>query len=65
MITVNGHSRDYPGAIALGDLLAQLGLRTDGVAVAVNLEVVPRAEIAARPLNDGDKIEIVHMVGGG
>jgi sulfur carrier protein len=54
-------SRDLPG------LLAENGIGSDrgGVAVAVNGEVVPRAEWSQTPLQPNDKIEIVHIVRGG
>ena len=65
-ITVNGESmlmisRDIPG------LLAEKGIETElgGVAVAVNGEVVPRAEWDQTPVKPNDRIEIVHIVRGG
>ena len=47
------------------DLLAQLGLGEQRVAVELNLEIVPRARHAETRLGDGDRLEIVTLVGGG
>ena len=46
-------------------LVAALGLDGRKVAVERNLEIVPRSTYARTPLNDGDRIEIVHFIGGG
>jgi sulfur carrier protein len=51
--------------VTVATLLATLALRRDGVAVALNDDVVPRAEHATRTLNDGDRLEIIVAVAGG
>jgi sulfur carrier protein len=43
----------------------QLGMKGDRVAVELNREIVPRAEWSKAALREGDKLEIVHFVGGG
>ena len=61
---VNGETDDY----AVGDLnglLAALSLDARKVAVERNLEIVPRSLFARTALADGDRIEIVHFIGGG
>ena len=61
---VNGETGDY----AVGDLvglLAALSLDARKVAVERNLEIVPRSLFARTALADGDRIEIVHFIGGG
>lgn len=64
-IIVNGEQRTVEiGASAL-DVVVELGLADRPVAVEVNERVVPRRELAARRLGDGDRIEIVTLVGGG
>ena len=64
-IIVNGERRSVgPGASAL-DVVVELGLADRPVAVEVNERVVPRRELAARLLGDGDRLEIVTLVGGG
>jgi sulfur carrier protein len=68
-LIVNGEATERPGVRTVGDLLKALGLesRAGGprVAVAVNLQVVPRADHDRHELRDGDRIEIIHAVGGG
>jgi sulfur carrier protein len=64
-LTVNGTERDVAAGVTLDALLATLALRRDGVAVALNDDVVPRAEHATRTLNDGDRLEIIVAVAGG
>ena len=64
-LTVNGTERDVANGATIDALLAELALRRDGIAVALNDDVVPRAEHAARTLNDGDRLEIIVAVAGG
>jgi sulfur carrier protein len=64
-ITVNGQPRQVAQEISVAELLKQLGLADKPLAVEVNLELVPRQHHAGRPLADGDRIEIVTLVGGG
>lgn len=61
---VNGEEASVPDGLTVAGLVRHLGI--DGpVAVERNVEVVPRAEHEATTLADGDRIEIVHFVGGG
>jgi sulfur carrier protein len=64
-LTVNGEERTYPGVAHVADLVSALGLDGRKVAVERNLEIVPRSTYAREPLADGDRIEIVHFIGGG
>jgi sulfur carrier protein len=64
-LTVNGSEREVAAGVTVAALLATLALRRDGVAVALNDDVVPRAEHATRTLNDGDRLEIIVAVAGG
>jgi sulfur carrier protein len=64
-LTVNGTERDVTASVTVGTLLEMLALRRDGVAVALNDDVVPRAEHATRTLNEGDRLEIIVAVAGG
>jgi len=64
-LTVNGTEREIVGGETVAALLQTLALRRDGVAVAVNDDVVPRGEHATRTLNDGDRLEIIVAVAGG
>lgn len=62
---VNGEARDVPAGTTIDSLLASLGIDRRRIAVERNREIVPRAEHAATPLAEGDRVEIVTMVGGG
>lgn len=64
-LTINGESRDFPDGLTLAALVAQLGMKADRVAVELNLEIVPRGNWETTALKNGDKLEIVHFVGGG
>jgi len=64
-ITVNGESKDVPEGTTLEGLIALLALAPERLAVEFNHEVLRRAEWAATALNEGDRVEIVHFVGGG
>jgi sulfur carrier protein len=62
---INGEQRDFPDGLTVGALIERLGMKADRVAVELNLEIVSRAQWQAISLKDGDKLEIVHFVGGG
>ena len=65
-LTVNGETRTFEDDVRdVAGLVAALGLDTRKVAVERNLEIVPRSVYASTPLADGDRIEIVHFIGGG
>jgi thiamine biosynthesis protein ThiS len=64
-LSINGESRDFPDGLTVASLVAHLGMKADRVAVELNLEIVPRANWDATSLKGGDKLEIVHFVGGG
>lgn len=64
-ISLNGDAREVPAGSTLADLLRELGLAGRPVAVERNLEIVPRSAHGATVLAEGDRIEIVTMVGGG
>ena len=62
---VNGEERSLEAVTDIAALVAALGLDGRKVAVERNLEIVPRSTYARTPLSDGDRIEIVHFIGGG
>ncbi len=64
-VRVNGEDRELADGTTLTQLLEQLGLVVEGVAVALNLYVVPRGELGTTSLSEGDRVEIVRAVGGG
>jgi sulfur carrier protein len=64
-MTINGEERDVADGATIASILAELALRRDGIAVALNDDVVPRTEHAVRLLHDGDRLEIIVAVAGG
>jgi len=64
-LLVNGEERELPAEATVALLIEQLGLRSEIVAVEVERELVVRAEHATRRLRDGERVEIVTLVGGG
>jgi sulfur carrier protein len=64
-IQVNGEDQEIAAGSTVANLLDELGVTQPHVAVEVNLEVVPRAEHKKAILNDGDRVEVVTLVGGG
>jgi thiamine biosynthesis protein ThiS len=62
---INGEAREFSDGLTVAALVALLGMKGDRVAVELNLEIVPRANWETIVLQDGDKLEIVHFVGGG
>lgn len=65
MLVINGEERDVAGVTTLDALIGSLGMKPDRVAVELNRVIVPRGTWAATSLRSGDRLEIVHFVGGG
>jgi len=65
LVTVNGKPMELPDGLTIEDLLTRLEVRRQYMAVALNREVTPKGEYGTSVLHDGDKIEIVHPMGGG
>ena len=64
-LTVNGELKGFTDVADIAALVSSLGLDPRKVAVEKNLEIVPRSAYARTALADGDRIEIVHFIGGG
>ena len=64
-LTINGEIRAFTGVADLAALVTSLGLDVRKVAVEHNLEIVPRTAYGVTALCEGDRIEIVHFIGGG
>ena len=64
-ITLNGESHAVAAGLSVEALLRSFELNPRKVAVERNLEIVPRSEFGTRLLADGDRLEIVHFIGGG
>jgi thiazole synthase len=64
-VTINGEARQFDAPRRLDALLADLGIDPRKVALERNLEVVPRSTYGQVTVGDGDRLEIVHFIGGG
>jgi len=67
-IQVNGQERSFPDAphpFSLTALVEILGMKADRVAIELNRDIVSRDRWAETRLNEGDRLEVVHFVGGG
>ena len=64
-IKVNGETRRVSAGASIAQMLGELGLSPERVAVERNLEIVPRSALGEVRVADGDAFEIVHFVGGG
>ncbi|HEX5889033.1 MAG TPA: sulfur carrier protein ThiS [Pyrinomonadaceae bacterium] len=64
-VYVNGESRELSGPTSLAELITQLDLPAARIAVELNRAVVRRNDWSTTMLQDEDRIEVVHFVGGG
>lgn len=65
MIYVNGSSREFPENRCVTDLLDELGMAGKKIAVELNKEILPYQQYASQILHPGDRLEIIHAIGGG
>jgi len=64
-IQVNGESQTFQDGLTVTDLLQQLDIRTEQVAVELNLQILDRDDFSTSILRHGDAIEILSFIGGG
>ncbi|WP_369601020.1 sulfur carrier protein ThiS [Hahella sp. SMD15-11] len=64
-LVINGEAHTFEAPLTLAELIERLGLKGRRIAVEHNLEIVPRSQFAETRLADGDRLEIVHAIGGG
>ena len=64
-LVINGSARTFANPLTLAELIGELGMKLDRVAVELNRSIVPRDQWAATQLSENDQLEIVHFVGGG
>jgi len=64
-LMINGDAREVSSPLTLAGLVEQLGMKQDRVAVELNRDIVPRDKWRQTNLSEGDRLEIVHFVGGG
>ncbi len=65
LVYVNGEAREVAEGTTLGDLLRLIDAPSAGIAVEVNRTLVRRADHPAHGLGEGDRVEVVGLVGGG
>ena len=65
ILHLNGEIRETPALATLADLAAWLALPAFGSAIELNGDVIRRADHPATPLKEGDRLEVVRLVGGG
>jgi thiazole synthase len=64
-VRINGEERRVASGTSIAALIAELGLDAKRVAIERNLDIVPRSTFGQVEIEDGDRFEIVHFVGGG
>ncbi len=64
-LIINGADREFAGISTLSSLVEKLGMKSDRVAIELNRDIVPRDRWPQTNLSEGDRLEIVHVVGGG
>jgi thiamine biosynthesis protein ThiS len=64
-IQVNGEQRAIPVGMTVGQLLRDLQIGPERVAIELNLQIIDRREFDQRMLQEGDRVEIISFIGGG
>jgi sulfur carrier protein len=64
-ITLNGEPRQFPEGVSLAEIVEQLDLANQRIAIEINEDLAPRSSYASRYLHSGDRVEIIQAVGGG
>ncbi|MDH5395031.1 MAG: sulfur carrier protein ThiS [Gammaproteobacteria bacterium] len=64
-ITINGEKRDVAEGLTAAQLVEEMNISGKRIAMEVNLEIVPRSGYETHIFKTGDRVEIVHAVGGG
>ena len=64
-VQLNGEAFELPDGTTVAELIDRLDLAGRRVAVELNLDIVPRSQHAATALREGDRVEVVHAIGGG
>ncbi|MCA8888891.1 MAG: sulfur carrier protein ThiS [Parvularculaceae bacterium] len=64
-LKINGENMRFDRPMTVGELIVALGLEPRKLAIERNLEIIPKSAYGQISLADGDRLEIVHFVGGG
>ena len=65
IVHINGEEKEIPAGLSVARLLDELEIRPGRVVVELNRDVLSRDAQGSTLLNEGDRVEIVHFVGGG
>ena len=65
LLHINGEEKQLCSSKTVAEMVQELEIDVPNFAVALNHNVVPKSQYESTPLNNGDKVEIVHAVGGG
>lgn len=64
-LQINGEPREFDSPLTIAGLVERLAMKADRLAIELNLNIVRRDQWSQTELKDGDRLEIVHFVGGG
>ncbi|HEA52973.1 hypothetical protein LCGC14_1230170 [marine sediment metagenome] len=64
-VQINGEAMELPAGATVAALVEKMDLSGKRLAVEVNQDIVPRSQHFEFALNDGDRVEVVHAIGGG
>lgn len=64
-VKINGDAMELPEGVTVAALIERMALVGKRFAVEVNEDIVPRSQHATFSLNEGDRVEVVHAIGGG
>jgi thiamine biosynthesis protein ThiS len=64
-IQLNGEGRELSDSLSLVDLIRELGLASERIAIELNRQIIRKPDWETTVLKENDRIEIVHFVGGG
>ncbi len=64
-VTVNGEVREIETGASLEDLVASIGILNERIAIELNQSVIRKKDWPSTMVKNGDRVEIVHFVGGG
>ena len=65
LLNINGKEKQLSESKNVAEMVRELEIDLPHFAVALNYDIVPKSQYESTYLNDGDKVEIVHAVGGG
>jgi sulfur carrier protein len=64
-VLINGETKEISGELNLSELLKHFSLPQERIAIELNREVVRKKDWESIKVSDGDKLEVIHFVGGG